>query len=88
MEDDFDNKLKRLNVQAGKQNKILASHVQRILASHDAVMRSYYQQINGSSGADATMSMENNGEQDGEHWRKSVCVNKSQFFLSSAAEER
>ena len=63
VEDDFDNKLKRLNVQAGKQDKILAAHVQRILASHDAVMRSYYQQINGSSGADATMSMESIGEQ-------------------------
>jgi len=37
-EDDFDDKFERLNVQAGKQDKILAAHVQRILAAHDAVI--------------------------------------------------
>jgi len=50
VEDDFYNKLERLNVQAGKKDKILASHVE----AHDTVMRSYYQQIHGSSGVDAT----------------------------------
>jgi len=65
VEDDFYNKLERLNVQAGKQDKILAAHVQRICKAHDTVMPSYYQQIHGSSGADATTSMdsENLGEQ-------------------------
>jgi len=64
VEDDFYNKLERLNVQAGKRDKILAAHVQRICEVHDTVMRSYYQQIqSGSSGADATTSMENIGEQ-------------------------
>ena len=63
VEDDFCNKLKRLNVQAGKKEKILTAHVQRICEAHDTVMRSYYQQIHGSSGADATTSMENIGEQ-------------------------
>ena len=62
MEDDFYNKLERLNVQAGEKDKILAAHVQRICEVHDTVMRSYYQQIHGSSGADATTSMENLGE--------------------------
>jgi len=62
VEDDFDNKLERLNVQAGKKDKILAAHVQRTCEAHDTVMRSYYQQIHGSSGADATTSMENLGE--------------------------
>ena len=61
MEDDFYNKLEKLNVPAGK--KILLAHVQRICEAHDTVMRSYYQQIHVSSGADATMSMENIGEQ-------------------------
>jgi len=63
VEDDFYNKLKKLNVQAGKRDKILLAHVQRICEAHDTVMPSYYQQIHGSSGADATMSMENIGEQ-------------------------
>ena len=63
VEDDFYNKLEKLNVQAGKRGKIILAHVQRICEAHDTVMRSYYQQIHGSSGADATTSMENIGEQ-------------------------
>jgi len=63
MEDDFYNKLERLNVQAGEKDKIVAAHVQRICEAHDTVMRSNCQQIRGSSGADATTSMENIGEQ-------------------------
>jgi len=59
MEDDFYNKLEKLNVQAGKRDKILLAHVQRICEAHDTVMRYCYQQIHGSSGADATTSMEN-----------------------------
>jgi len=62
VEDEFYNKLERLNVQAGKKDKILGAHVQCICEAHDTVMRSYYQQIHGSSGADATTSMENLGE--------------------------
>ena len=45
VEDDFCNKLEKLNVQAGKKVKILLAHVQRICKAHDTVMRSYYQQI-------------------------------------------
>jgi len=63
VEDDFYNKLGRLNVQAGKKDEILAAHVQRICEAHDTVMRSYYRQIHGSSVADATTLMENIGEQ-------------------------
>jgi len=81
VEDDFYNKLEKLNVQAGKRDKILLAHVQGICEAHDTIMRSYYQQIQGSSGADATMSMENIGEQ--------VYVQITyNFFSSSAAEER
>jgi len=54
MEDDFYNKLENFNVQAGKRDKILLAHVQSICEAHDTVIRSYYQQIHGSSGADAT----------------------------------
>jgi len=42
VEDDFYNKLEKLNVQAGKRDKILLAHVQRICKAHDTVMRSYY----------------------------------------------
>ena len=63
VEDDIYNKLEKLNVQTGKKDKILLAHAQRIFEAHDTVMPSYYQQIHGSSGADATMSMENIGEQ-------------------------
>jgi len=57
-------KLEKLNVQAGKRDKILLAHAQRTCEAHDTGMRSYYQQIHGSSGADATTSMENIGEQE------------------------
>ena len=63
VQDVFYNKLEKLNVQAGKRDKILLAHVQRICEAHDTVMRSCYQQIHGSSGDDATTSMENIGEQ-------------------------
>jgi len=63
VEDDFCNKIKKNNVQAGKSDKILLAHVQRICEAHDTVMRSYYQQIHGSSGVDATTSMEKIGGQ-------------------------
>jgi len=63
VEDDFYNKLERLNIQVGKKDMIVLAHVQGICEAHDTVMRSYYQQIHGSSGADATTSMENIGEQ-------------------------
>ena len=59
MKKDLYNKLEWLSVQAGKKDKIMAAHVQRICKAHDTAMRSYYQQIHGSSGADATTSMEN-----------------------------
>jgi len=63
VEDDFYNKLERLNLQTGRKDEILAAHVQRICEAHGTVIRSYYQQTHGSSGADATTSMENLGEQ-------------------------
>jgi len=72
VEDDFYDKLNRLNVQAGKKDKILAAHVQRICEAHDTSMRPYYQYM--SSGADATTSMENIGEQV---CVSSVCINTS-----------
>jgi len=59
VENDFYSKLTRLRVQAGKKDKIA-----RICEAHDTVIRSCYEQIHGSSGADATTSIENLGEQE------------------------
>jgi len=58
VEDNFYNKLVRLGVQAQNRDKILARvvYVQRICRAHDTVIQSYYQDIRGSSGADATSS--------------------------------
>jgi len=61
-EDDFYNKLERLSVQVGKKDKILVAHAQRICEAHYTVIRSYYQQVHGSSRADVMPSMENLGE--------------------------
>ena len=63
MEDDFYKKLDKLNVQTRKKDKILLVHVQCICKAHDTGMQFCYQQIYRSSGADATTSMENIGEQ-------------------------
>jgi len=38
VEDDFYNKFERLNVQAGRKDKILAAHVQRICEAHDILL--------------------------------------------------
>ena len=63
VDDNFYNKLEKLSVQAGKKDKILVARVQRICEAHDTVIRSYYQQIQGSSGANVMTSMENLREQ-------------------------
>jgi len=44
------------SVATGKKDKILVVHEQRICEAHDTAIRSYYQQIHGSSGAEATTS--------------------------------
>jgi len=62
VEDNFYKRIGRLSVQVGKRDMILEAHVQRTCEAHDAVIRSYYQQMHGSSGADATTSKENTGE--------------------------
>jgi len=56
----------------GKGKKNMLAHVQRMCEAHDTVMRSYYQHIHGSSGADATTSIEIG--------RTSSSVNNSHFF--------
>jgi len=38
VENDFYNKLEKLNVRAGEKDKILLAHVQRICEAHDTIM--------------------------------------------------
>ena len=59
MEDDFYNKLEKLNDKQGKGTKFCW----RMCNADAKRITQHYQQIHGSSGADATMSMENIGEQ-------------------------
>jgi len=66
VEDDFYNKLEKLNVQAGKRDKILLAHVQHICEAHDTVMRSYYEQIQGWKRG----QREKNGEEEKNGKRK------------------
>jgi len=66
VENDFYNKIKRLSVQEGKMDKILAAHVQRICEAHETVIPSYYQQM-GRLGLTRRR-----------RWRTGVCVNNSQ----------
>jgi len=39
VEDDFHNKFERLNVQAGKKDKIVAAHVQHICETHNSAIK-------------------------------------------------
>jgi len=82
VEDDFYNKLEKLNVQAGKRDKILLAHVQRICEAHDTEVRSYYLHLK---------YMSRLGLMRRRRWR--TLENKFMYksltiFLSSAAEER
>ena len=52
MENDFYEKLEKLDVQAGKKDKIFSAHVTQVCEAHDRVILSYLQQI-GSPGANA-----------------------------------
>ena len=62
VEDDFNNKLEKLNVQAGTRDKILLAHVQHMQSARhsNAILLSA---LHWAFGADATRSMENIGEQ-------------------------
>jgi len=60
VENNLNNKLERLSVQAGKRDKNLTAHVQCIChgEAHDTVIRSYYENTLGLSGSDTMTSME------------------------------
>jgi len=91
VEDDFYNKLERLSVQAGKRDKVLASHVQRICEAHDTVLRSYYQQLRNAILLSANMGRHRLGLTRWCRWRtleNTFMCKWLTILLSSAAEER
>ena len=53
MESDFYEKLEKLDVQAGKKDKIFSDHITQVCEAHGQVISSYLQQIHRSPGADA-----------------------------------
>ena len=64
VEDDFYNKLEKLNVHAGKRDKIACATHMRSARHSNAILLSANTEVTfGSPGADATTSMENIGEQ-------------------------
>ena len=59
MEGDVYEKLEKLDVQAGKKDKIFSDHVTQVCKAHDRVILSYLQQIHRSPGANARGSRNN-----------------------------
>ena len=62
MEGDVYEKLEKLDVQAGKKDKIFSDHVTQVCEAHDRVMLSSLQQIHESQGADVKGSRNNIGQ--------------------------
>jgi len=60
MESDFYEKLGKLDVQAGKKDKIFSDHITQVCEAHGQVISSYLQQIHGSPGTDARGSSQKN----------------------------
>ena len=62
MEIDFSEKLEKLDVQAGKKEKIFYDHLTQVCEAHNRVMLSYHQQIQGSPGVNARGSKDDIGQ--------------------------
>ena len=60
MKSDFYEKLEKLDVQAGKKDKIFSDHITQVCEAHGQVISSYLQQIHGFPGTDARGSSQKN----------------------------
>ena len=61
MESNFYEKLEKLDVQAGKKDKIFSDHLTQVCEAHGQVISSYFQQIHECPGTDAKgSSLKNN----------------------------
>jgi len=59
VESDFYTKLKKLDVQEGKKDKLFADHVTQVCAAHNQVIVSFLQQVQGGSRPTIKGSREN-----------------------------
>jgi len=60
-ESDFYTKLKKLDVQEGKKDKLFADHVTQVSEAHNRVMASFLQQVQGGARPSTEGSRENIG---------------------------
>jgi len=49
VESDFHTKLKKLDIQEGKKDKLFADHVTQVCKAHNRVIVSFFQQVQGST---------------------------------------
>ena len=61
-ESDFYEKLEKLDVQAGKKDKIFSDDLTQVCEAHNRVMVSYHQQIQRSPGVNVRGSKDDNGQ--------------------------
>ena len=61
VESDFYTKLKKLDVQEGKKDKLFADHVTQVCEAHNRVIVSFLQQVQGGTGPTTKGSRENIG---------------------------
>jgi len=61
VESDFYTKLKKLDIQEGKKDKLFADHVTQVCEAHNQVIVSFLQQVQGGTGPTAERSRKNIG---------------------------
>jgi len=61
VEHDFCTKLKKLDIQEGKKDKLFADHVTQVCEAHNRVIVSFLQQVQGSARPTTEGSRENIG---------------------------
>jgi len=61
VESDFYTKLKTLDIQEGKKDKLLVDHVTQVCAAHNLVIVSFLQQVQGGARPTTEGSRENIG---------------------------
>ena len=68
VESDFYTKLKKLDVQEGKKDKLLDNHVTQVCEAHNRVIVSFHQQVQGGTGPTTKGSRENIGLLEEDQW--------------------
>jgi len=61
MESDFYTKLKKLDIQEGKKDKLFADHVKQVCEAHNRVIVSFLQQVQGGTRSSTEGLRENIG---------------------------